>query len=195
MQRPFIALKWAESSDGFIDGIRNSTNKRPTLISAPLSRVITHRLRSVYDGILISGKTAALDLPSLTTRYYHGNHPVPIVLDSKEFPLSVEWLNSLSKKPIIVSERNYEGACQIQCDPSKINVWLPQLLSDFSICSILVEGGAAVLQSIIDQDVVDEMHILRSSIELGEGVRAPFVKDARTNSRTILFGSDVYERR
>ena len=57
---------------------------------------------------------------------------------------------------------------------------------------ILVEGGASILQSFLDADCVDELHILRNSqMRLESGVRSPNL-DRGKLSRDADFGSDEH---
>lgn len=57
---------------------------------------------------------------------------------------------------------------------------------------ILVEGGASILQSFLDADCVDELHILRNSqMRLESGVRSPNL-DRWKLSRDADFGSDEH---
>ena len=57
---------------------------------------------------------------------------------------------------------------------------------------ILVEGGASILQSFLDVDCVDELHILRNSqMRLESGVRSPNL-DRGKLSRDADFGSDEH---
>ena len=57
---------------------------------------------------------------------------------------------------------------------------------------ILVEGGASILQSFLDADCVDELHILRNSqMRLESGVMSPNL-DRGNLSRDADFGSDEH---
>ena len=79
--RPMVTLKWAQTKDGFIDRVRSTdTMERALQISGTSSMLLTHRLRSSVTGIIISAKTAVLDVPSLTVRSWHGPSPVPVIV-------------------------------------------------------------------------------------------------------------------
>ena len=74
-QRPYIILKWAQSTDGFIDD-----HFRPTTISNSFTKMLSHRLRAESDAILVGRVTAERDHPQLTVRDWSGPDPERIVL-------------------------------------------------------------------------------------------------------------------
>ena len=74
-QRPYIILKWAQSANGFIDNAF-----RPTAISTPLTQLLSHKLRSEEDAILVGRVTAERDHPRLDVRHWSGQPPRRVVL-------------------------------------------------------------------------------------------------------------------
>src|SRR5690606_12664069 len=76
--RPYIILKWAESSNGAIAGAGEQTVQ----ISHPFTNRLVHRWRSEETSILVGTRTALLDDPSLTTRLWPGKNPVRLVIDN-----------------------------------------------------------------------------------------------------------------
>ena len=75
--RPFITLKWAQSSDGYIDGH----------ISNKYTQMLCHKRRTEHQAILIGRRTYELDNPSLNVREWYGSSPKRYVVSSK--PLSL----------------------------------------------------------------------------------------------------------
>lgn len=73
--RPYIILKWAQTANGYIDD-----NFRPAMISTPFTQMLSHKLRSENDAILVGRITAERDRPSLTVRNWAGRNPLRIVL-------------------------------------------------------------------------------------------------------------------
>lgn len=70
--RPFVALKWAETANGYVDRLRTDASTPPLTISTPESRIAVHRYRSTFDAIAVGRHTAELDLPRLDARCYPG---------------------------------------------------------------------------------------------------------------------------
>ena len=72
LQRPYIALKWAQTADGFVDHIRTSPTIPALKISTPESQIAMHRYRSTFDAITCGTNTARLDRPRLDARLWPG---------------------------------------------------------------------------------------------------------------------------
>ena len=53
LHRPYIVLKWAQSSDGYIDD-----HFRPVAFSTPATKMLVHKLRAQSDAILVGHVTA-----------------------------------------------------------------------------------------------------------------------------------------
>ena len=63
-KRPYIILKWARTSDNFIDVLRDQPNiQQPTWISNDISRMVVHKWRSEEQAILVGTRTAQMDNP------------------------------------------------------------------------------------------------------------------------------------
>lgn len=144
LRRPYIQLKWAQSADGYIDGA----------ISTPLSLVAMHRERALADAIIIGSGTALADSPSLTVRSYAGRSPQRVVLDRRG------RIDSSSPLHAAVM------ACESVEDVVK------QLYSQ-NVTSVMVEGGAQVLQSFLDAGLWDEIRIEQSPAAIHGSVKAP----------------------
>lgn len=86
--RPWITLKWAESTDGFIDRHRESREKDGEAVkfSTPWTQMLVHRLRATHEAILVGRRTWELDAPSLTTRLWPGKNPERVILSGKTAP-------------------------------------------------------------------------------------------------------------
>ena len=74
-QRPYIILKWAQTSNGFIDN-----NFKPLAISTEYTKMLSHKMRAEEDAILVGRTTDEREHPQLTVREWHGSNPKRIVL-------------------------------------------------------------------------------------------------------------------
>lgn len=78
--RPLVTLTFAQSLDGMI-----SKTGQQVLISGKESMAMTHRLRTLNEGILIGIGTALTDDPQLNARYVSPHllmhQPQPIIID------------------------------------------------------------------------------------------------------------------
>jgi diaminohydroxyphosphoribosylaminopyrimidine deaminase/5-amino-6-(5-phosphoribosylamino)uracil reductase len=76
--------------------------------------------------------------------------------------------------------------------PNTVDRILQWLYEAHGLGVILVEGGASILQSFLDADCVDDIHILRNSqMHLGSGVMSPNL-DRGMLIRDADFGSDEH---
>ena len=75
---PFVTISYAQSMDGCLSERHN----QPTAISNQKSLVMTHKLRSLHQGILIGSNTLNSDDPSLNVRLVEGPSPQRVVVSS-----------------------------------------------------------------------------------------------------------------
>ncbi len=81
LQRPFVTLKWAQSSDGFIDGN----------ISNAYTQMLCHKRRAEHQAILVGRRTYETDHPTLTTRAWYGPSPRRYVASSHSLSLPEDF--------------------------------------------------------------------------------------------------------
>lgn len=194
-QRPFVTLKWAQSSDGYIDVEREGGS--PAQISNPLSRVAVHKARAEHDAIIVGTRTALLDDPSLDVRYWAGRSPLRLVLDRYgRLPLSLRLFNGFYPTVVFTAfERNDlsgKNIEQIVLDFDSDIV--PQLLSWLhlrKVNSLLVEGGRKLLQTFVDSSIWDEARVeVNDGLVLGGGVPAPDLGTAASIIAEEVFGEN-----
>jgi len=176
--RPHVILKWAQTSDARI-GI---TGKR-LMISNDYSNRLVHKWRSEEQSILIGTNTAIADDPELTTRLWPGRSPVRLVVD-KDLKLSssLKIFNNASRTIIFNKHQHREsdriGYYQVTEDTGLVHQILNALMQ-LNIQSVLVEGGAYLLQSFIDESVWDEIRLIENtSLVAGAGLPAPMIGQA-----------------
>ena len=169
--RPWITLKWAQSVDGFIDRQRTSrADGDPVHFSSEWTQTLVHRLRATHQAIVVGRRTWELDAPSLTTRLWPGPSPVRSILSS-----------TMSRTT------GGEVATDVPQTPPEVFATIDVLLAELhrrGLQSLLVEGGAATLQSFIDAGLWDEAYIEISPLRLGAGVAAPRLGDD-TQGRSV----------
>ena len=95
-KRPYIILKWAQTSNGFMDD-----HFKPIQISNDYTKMISHKLRAEEDAILVGRVTAERDHPQLTVREWHGSDPKRLVVDHAH-PLNLESLHAHQIQSLIV---------------------------------------------------------------------------------------------
>ena len=183
-KRPYITLKWAQSADGLMDIERaENTTKKSFQISNKASRYFVHQLRASEMGIMVGTNTVLNDNPSLNLRYFAGNHPTKIVIDRNlKIPKDYKIFNPEAVLIIFHDENleqvnSSENVKYIGINFSKNIISQVMIkLYEENINSILVEGGAALLNSFLQDNIWDEAFVIQSEIKLVKGLKAPIIE-------------------
>lgn len=153
-KRPYIILNWAKTKNGFIDVKRDNYPKKIAYwITNEELRSLVHQWRSEEEAILIGYNTLVNDEPKLTTRFFSGKNPIPVIVHRDKIQIHNEDF-------IFANEK------------SKIeNVFY--FLYQKKITSVLVEGGRKTLNMFIEANIWDEARILTGNVAWKEGTYAP----------------------
>jgi diaminohydroxyphosphoribosylaminopyrimidine deaminase / 5-amino-6-(5-phosphoribosylamino)uracil reductase len=186
-KRPYIILKWAESLDKRIAG----TGDRRLFISNGLSNRLVHKWRAETAAILVGTNTAKLDDPALTTRLWKGKNPLRLVVDMNlRLPLSLQLFDQ-SVNTIVFNAMKEEEQGSIRWVMIDKAQALPLQILGFlyknNIQSVLIEGGAKLLQSFIDGGCWDEARVITNNkLVVGNGVEAPGLRNASLQNELRL---------
>jgi diaminohydroxyphosphoribosylaminopyrimidine deaminase/5-amino-6-(5-phosphoribosylamino)uracil reductase len=183
-QRPYIILKWAETSDGFI--ARENFDSK--WISNEYARQLVHKWRSEEDGILAGARTIAYDNPQLNVRDWSGRDPVRIVLD-RFLKLSTK-LHVFDKKQrtICYNVMKHEEHTNLSLIRVDEDDFIRNVVTDLykqKIQSVIVEGGAATLSMFIKNDLWDEARIFIAPQKFEKGIPAPRHRGTLVEQQTI----------
>jgi diaminohydroxyphosphoribosylaminopyrimidine deaminase/5-amino-6-(5-phosphoribosylamino)uracil reductase len=175
-KRPYVILKWAETSDGFI--ARNNFESK--WISSVLSRKLVHKWRGEEDAIVIGTNTARYDDPELNTRDWPGRDPVRVVLDlSLSLPEHLRLFKGPQRTIIINKHKSLrQDHLEWVMLPGKQGVphEILEILYQKEIQSVIIEGGAQILEAFIGRGIWDEARIFRSREKVfGSGIRKPAI--------------------
>jgi diaminohydroxyphosphoribosylaminopyrimidine deaminase/5-amino-6-(5-phosphoribosylamino)uracil reductase len=163
--RPYVSLKVASTLDGGISGLRPGD---PRITGAEAKRH-AHALRARVQGILIGRGTLEADVPRLDARASDDPEYVPLrmVLDrTLRFPEDSRWTREGRGDTVVVFHgpgadpsrtaalrRRGVRTCEVavnpagRLDPDGVLAWA----GDQGLNEILVEGGAAVLDSFLSE--------------------------------------------
>ena len=170
-KRPYVILKWAQTADGYIDCRLEVKGEKdgPLVISTPLMKQLVHQQRAENMAIMVGTRTVLLDNPKLLTTHWSGRNPIRITLDRHGVLPSDSKIFSDESETIVYRE-NTDWTFILE-DLAKRNIH-----------SVLVEGGARLLNTIIESGVYDEVHVeVGDRLELSDeclefrdiGVKAP----------------------
>ncbi|GAB5375244.1 MAG: bifunctional diaminohydroxyphosphoribosylaminopyrimidine deaminase/5-amino-6-(5-phosphoribosylamino)uracil reductase RibD [Acuticoccus sp.] len=205
-RRPFVALKLAVSADGGIGRTAMAPGAGQIAITGPASRARAHLLRAEHDAIAVGVGTLVADNPRLTCRLpgLLGRSPVRVVLDSAARTPPDAALFADAQVPVIVvvdegadpdrrAALAARGADIIAVPRRAAGLDLAATLNTLAergIGTVLAEGGAALAEALAAADLVDEAHIIRSDVRLGEGAIRPFAGDPVAALRNPLRVTD-----
>ena len=192
-KRPFIILKWAQSSDGYIDHIRDDENDGPATISCEASRILVHKWRSEEQAIMVGTNTAILDNPRLTVRLWKGRNPLRVIPD-RNLRLSEDLhlldgstptliVTALENKNAVLKIPNTEYAF-IKEDEGALETALNEVYKR-EIQSLIVEGGSLLLNFLQMHDLWDEARVFISPKILGDGIHAPQIDQKPISTENI----------
>lgn len=175
-QRPYIILKWATTANGFFA----PKNTIQQWISGPLSKKLVHKWRTEEDAILIGKQTAIADDPQLSAREWPGKNPIRIVIDRNlQVPLTAKIYNDAAKTVIINEIKSaVEGNIQY-LQMEDMQYYLPQKIAFqlylMDIQSVIIEGGANILNQFISGGLWDEARVFTSGTSWEDGMASPQV--------------------
>lgn len=209
--RPFVTIKVAISLDGRIATLTGDSQ----WISGPDSLKVAHQLRRDHDAVLVGIGTVLKDDPTLTVRLVEGRNPVRVVVDSLcRIPLNSKLLdNTVECKTLVASTEaagpealarvKQKGADVIilsrvaECDSPTPHIDLAALLDELAsrrIHSVLVEGGAGIITSLLRARLVDRMVVAVAPKIIGKGIEAVGDLGIRRLADAITFSSVKTER-
>jgi riboflavin-specific deaminase-like protein len=149
-------------------------------ITSPLSKQLVHKWRSEESAIMIGTTTALNDNPQLNVREWNGKNPTRIVIDLHDrLPQSLNLFDK-SMPTIVFSlskENSTNNLTYVKINEAK--TLLQEALNELYKCniqSVIVEGGATLLQSFIDQHLWDEARVFVGNKKFTTGLKAPSLK-------------------
>jgi len=177
-QRPYIILKWAQSCQGFFAPADKSRKQ----LSNAWSNRLTHQWRTQEAAILVGTTTALNDNPRLSARLAEGPQPLRIAIDRElRIPASHHLYNDEAASWIVNAQRSEQSGStrllQLDFDDSLLHT-LCSALYHADKTSLIVEGGAHLLQQFIDLGLWDEARIITAGTDLPAGIPAPQLQHA-----------------
>jgi diaminohydroxyphosphoribosylaminopyrimidine deaminase / 5-amino-6-(5-phosphoribosylamino)uracil reductase len=176
---PFVTAKFAASLDGRIATATGESR----WITAEAARTVAHRLRHTHDAVLVGVNTVIADDPELTSRIDGGRSPLRVVVDSSlRTPASARALKpALGRTLVATTARADPEAVSrlrdlgvevevVESAPPGVDLRaLMTILGRRGLISVLVEGGASVLGSAFDAQIVDKVVAMLAPRIIGGG--------------------------
>ncbi len=158
--RPYIMLKWAQSADGYIDGVRTPDHPGSYAFSTPVTQALVHQLRTEFDAIAVGAGTVRADHPRLDSRLWPGPSPRPVIFGRENVIIGTPLVE---RSPIFIPDAR---------TPDALRGAMQELYRD-GITSLLVEGGSRLLSSFIQADLWDDIRTETSPTPLASLASIP----------------------
>lgn len=187
--RPYFILKWAQTANGFFA----PTDQSQQWISGVEAKTLTHQWRSEEDAILVGKNTVLADNPQLNTRAIKGKNPIRIIIDKNlDIPSNYHIFNDVAKT-IVCNEVKTDVIANIHyVQMEDMHFYLPQKIAYqlylMDIQSVIIEGGANILNQFITANLWDEARIFTSKTQWQNGIKAPKI-NGKILEETII-GND-----
>jgi diaminohydroxyphosphoribosylaminopyrimidine deaminase/5-amino-6-(5-phosphoribosylamino)uracil reductase len=184
-KRPYVILKWAQTKDGFIA----RENYDSKWISNPYSRQLVHRWRSEEDAIMVGTLTAKYDDPQLNVRDWEGKNPVRIVVDRNLTLDQGLHLFDQSQSTLCYNQVKEEKSENLEHIKLPYGFNIGEILDDLyqrKIQSLIVEGGAQLLNKFIQENLWDEARVFTGQVQFGKGIPAPKTQGSIIDEMEIM---------
>ncbi len=212
--RPFVILKVAASLDGKIS-TRTGDSR---WITGESARQHVHHIRNEVDAVLVGIGTILRDDPLLTTRLGTPDQrdPTRVIVDNlARLPLRAKVINRASTAPTILASSEMaprsrlealerEGVQVLVVPGSRRRVSLANLmeaLGKYGFLSLMIEGGAEINASALQEGVVDKVLFFLAPMLVGgkstptavggEGIEALRQAKRLRNVRIERFDEDI----
>jgi diaminohydroxyphosphoribosylaminopyrimidine deaminase/5-amino-6-(5-phosphoribosylamino)uracil reductase len=140
--------------------------------------VLVHRWRSEEQAILVGSRTVVNDDPLLTVRHIDGRQPLRAVIDRGGIvPARARIFQPPGDTLLVTATRRPDlsiGQILVRTDEHPIDA-LFTAFSDRGITSVLVEGGARLLNLFLEHGEWDEARVITGGAILGGGTPAPMI--------------------
>ncbi|MEK4946519.1 bifunctional diaminohydroxyphosphoribosylaminopyrimidine deaminase/5-amino-6-(5-phosphoribosylamino)uracil reductase RibD [Carnobacterium sp. FSL W8-0810] len=212
-KEPFVVMKNAMSLDGKIATVTGESQ----WISGESSRKQVHSLRHELAGIMVGIETIIKDDPQLTSRTLNSRNPIRIVVDSQlRIPIASKVLTQQDKAKTIVAttkRANNEKldtlkqmgieviVIKVKCERVDLRE-LMKVIGAKGIDSILLEGGANLNFSALEEGIVDKIQSYIAPKIIGgkeaktavEGAGIQLLKNAFKIDRMtpVMVGEDLF---
>ena len=198
--RPWVIAKVAQSANGYL-GINSDSQ---TWITGEEAKEHSHSLRSQVDAILVGRQTALIDNPQLTVREVAGYNPKRIVVDTnRKLPLTLKMFRDNQADTFVLCsnalfERSRTSFCDyIPVEESEDGYLKPESILDVlakeGVTSVIIEGGAELLASFKQANLIDEIYLYTAPHDLdGASLKNPLeISEDWSLRETKILGHDI----
>lgn len=184
-----------------LDGRIATANGASQWISGREDVVHTHRLRALFDAVVIGAGTVRADDPQLTTREVEGPSPVRVVLDTNrrlhpDYRLFREGPETLLLCAADAAGGKVVGKAPVLCLPRAGEgldiAAVLAALSERGLRRIFVEGGGITVSRFLAAGALDRLHVTIAPLLIGSGIPAFTLPLAASLAEALRFEWSVH---
>lgn len=167
-----------------LDGRLATVTGASRFVTGPEDLRHTHRLRALFDAVVVGVQTACVDDPQLTTRLVPGRHPTRIVLDPHaRLDPGLKVLHDGRAPTLIVTSNaapyaranlgSHVDVVEMPCEEGQL--CLPEILAQLNrrgLNRIFIEGGGVTVSRFLQAGLLGRLHVVVAPIILGSGTPA-----------------------
>jgi riboflavin-specific deaminase-like protein len=173
------------SEDGFVvahlgqslDGRIGPLNGKPEAITGPEDMTHNHRMRALFDVVLVGAGTVVHDDPALTVRHVEGRNPVRVVVDperrlSDHYGVFTDGLAPtllLCREELCKPGERHGGAEVVGvaagCSPEAVLA----VLRERGLLRVFIEGGGVTVSRFLAARCLDRLQLAVSPLIMGQG--------------------------
>lgn len=203
---PYVTIKYAQTLDGRIA----TRSGQSQWISSDADLTYAHELRAANDAIMVGIGTVLKDNPRLTVRLATGPNPRRIVVDSllrtphsshvlsDEFVSNTTFAVTAAAPAVRIKEAESRGARVIIVRSTLDGLVdledLLQRLRAEGIRSVMVEGGAKIITSVLRAGLANRLIICIAPKVMGSGIEGVGDLGVITLPETIKFTSHSFRQ-
>ncbi len=168
-----VVAHLAQSLDGRVATASGSSK----FISGREDLTHTHRLRAMFDAVLVGARTIEHDDPRLTTRLAPGPNPTRVVVDpSGRLPNTHHVFTEPDAPTVLVRGPGHFDApahvCVIELELQ--GGWIPapallEALAQRGLRRVFIEGGGITVSGFLNEGALNRLHITVAPVLIGSG--------------------------
>ena len=142
----------------------------------------THRLRALFDAVVVGAGTVRADDPLLTTRHCTGPSPVRVVIDTERRLAPDRRMFAGTPATLLLCANDCGGAsrvgdAEVVCVPRSPAGGLDvaaavAVLAERGLTRVMVEGGGITVSRFLAAGLFDRLHVTVAPLLLGDGIPA-----------------------
>jgi diaminohydroxyphosphoribosylaminopyrimidine deaminase / 5-amino-6-(5-phosphoribosylamino)uracil reductase len=169
----FVVAHLGQSLDGRIGPL----NGKPEAITGPEDMTHNHRMRALFDVVLVGAGTVCHDDPTLTVRHVEGRNPVRVVVDPDRRLAAHYGLFNDGLAPTLLlcrrelcREGERHGAAEVlgvgdACSPRAVI----DVLRRRGLPRIFIEGGGVTVSRFLAAGCLNRLQLAVSPLIMGQG--------------------------